>query len=143
RQARFPRTVEDVCLRELDLAGAPVQRDAERQPGSLLLQLRHLRGKRRRRSAGREPLYVDAIPLDAAVKKRRFRRVHHRPGAADEPGVNGLGIVDQMLDGLIASFAIEHAVEQVDISLLVAEEMVELKPAEIAVLERSQLLQED
>ena len=54
-----------------------------------------------------------------------------------------LGSIDQILDRLVASLAVEHAVEQLDVALLVAEEMIKLEPAEIAVLEGRQFLQED
>jgi hypothetical protein len=35
-----------------------------------------------------------------------------------------------MIDRLVAGLAVEHAVEQVDVALLVAEEMIELEPAQ-------------
>src|SRR5689334_1156384 len=70
RQAGLPRTIEDVGLGEGDLAGPPIERDADAQPGRLLLELGHLRGQRRRRPPRREPLDMDPFLVDIAVEQR-------------------------------------------------------------------------
>ena len=62
------------------------------------------------------------------------------PGPQMNQASTSLRLVDQMLDRLVAGLAVEHAVEQLDVALLVAEEMIELEPADVAVLQRRQLL---
>ena len=57
--------------------------------------------------------------------------------------VSTVGIIDQILDHIVDVFAVEHAVEQFDVTFFIAEEMIELEPAKVAVLERRQHLQED
>ena len=39
---------------------------------------------------------------DIAVEQRRFGGIHHRPGSADEPGIDAVGIADQLIDRIIA-----------------------------------------
>ena len=88
-------------------------------------------------------LDVDPVLATPRSSSAAFGRIHHRPGAADEPGIDRARIVDQMLDRLVAGLAVEHAVEQVDVARFVAEEMIEFEPADVAVLERRQRLEED
>src|SRR4029079_9506153 len=54
-----------------------------------------------------------------------------------------LGVVDQMIERFVTSLAVEHAVEQVDVTLFIAEEMIKLEPPKVAVLQRRQLLEKD
>src|SRR4030095_13323680 len=51
--------------------------------------------------------------------------------------------VDQVLDGLVAPVAVEHAVEQVDLAFFLVQEMEELQATHVAVLEGRQRLEEN
>ena len=72
---------------------------------------------------------MDPSLLDPALEQHRLGRVHHRAGAADEPVGDRGRIADQPVDRLGAGVAVEHAVEQLDVLLLVGEEMIELEAA--------------
>ncbi len=86
---------------------------------------------------------MDALLVDVAVEERAFGCVHHRAGAADEPGIDLSGIADQMIDRLVAAGAVEHSVEQVDVALFLGEEMVERQATDVAVLQVRELLEKD
>jgi hypothetical protein len=52
-------------------------------------------------------------------------------------------IADQRSDRLVAARAVQHAVEKVDVAFFLGKEMVERQSAEVAILQVSQLFEED
>ena len=85
---------------------------------------------------------MDAVAIDAAREQRFLRRVHHRPGPADEEG-RDLGRVDQHFQDLVALRAIEHPVEQGNILGLFRKEMMDFQPIHETILELRQRVEED
>ena len=86
---------------------------------------------------------MDAVPEHTAIGECCFGRIHHWSRPANEPSVDSRNVFDQMFDGLVAGFAVEHSVEKIDVARFVAEEVIKLEPTQVAVLERCQRLKED
>ncbi|SAK98425.1 hypothetical protein AWB79_07594 [Caballeronia hypogeia] len=94
------------------------------------LDRRHPRLRQRRAEA----LDMNLLRRHARVLERRFRRIHHRAGAADERFIDFFGR-EQARQKRLALLLIQHAVEQLDVLQIVGQHVIQREPVHIPVLQ--------